>query len=82
MEANTNKFNYKSFKANSFEELDAAVEQWLHEVGKRMLSISCWFDGQRHYAMLCTNPTEVVICSGGYGQSQVSREGKLLVHPE
>jgi rubrerythrin len=75
-----NKFNYKSFKASSFEELDMAVEKWLREVGKRMMSISCWFDGHHHYAMLCTNPTEVIICSGpGYNQAVVSQDGKLWV---
>lgn len=61
-EISSKKFNYKSFKANTFEELDKLIADWLKEVQQCLLTISCWYDGTYHYAMLGTNPTEAQLC--------------------
>jgi hypothetical protein len=76
--ADENKFNFASFVAPTFEDLSANVEGWLKSHGKRLLSISCYTDGDKHYAMLATNPTEVVICcGGGLNQAEVYA-GRLM----
>jgi hypothetical protein len=49
--------------------------------GKRVQSISCYFDGINHCVMLATNPTEAIICNGNEmngNQAQVS-QGALKV---
>ena len=91
IESTKNKFNFKSFSAPTFEELDAKIQSWLRLVNKRLATISCYYDSSAnmHRAMIATNPTEVVIVgrpSGGYHYSHetyktanVTEDGRLLV---
>ena len=76
--AQLNMFNYKSFKAKTFEELDNLVKTWLREQHKRLLCISCWFDGQYHYAMLSTNVMQAVLCDAR-GVALAVKDNRLWV---
>jgi len=60
---NNDRFNYKSFRGKTFEELDTKIEIWLRTENKRILTISSFFDGKEYFSLIATNPTEVSIVS-------------------
>jgi len=71
--------SFKSFQAESFEELNQKVEK--HLKNRRLVTISCWHDGKRHYAMLSTNTGEVVINGEKFhygGQAMVNKDGQMI----
>ena len=60
--------NFRSFWHDSFQGLTDEIEEWLKHAGgrpdTRVLSVSCYTDGAKHYAMIATAPIEVIICHG------------------
>ena len=80
VESTINRFNYKSFSARTFEDLDTQIQTWLRLVNKRLLTISYGFDGTYHRALLATNPVEVRIVGAGGTAAAVTSSGSLCVH--
>lgn len=73
---------FKSFKAETFEELDNLVQCWLSIGNKRLNTISCWHDGHFHYAMLGASLGEVVVNGKQFhyrGQAMVNKDGMMMV---
>lgn len=71
--------SFKSFEAATFEELNQKVEKHLRN--KRLVTISCWYDGKKHYAMLSTSTGEVLINGEKFhygGQAMVSKDGQMI----
>ena len=62
-----NKRNFKSFVADSGEELQEAVGKWLLDENKRVLTISSYHDSStgKHYAMIGTNPSQASVQNYG-----------------
>lgn len=55
------RYNHMSFKAISFENLNKLIETYLKTNDKKLLSISAYPADGYHYAMIATNPVDVVI---------------------
>jgi len=71
--------NYNSFKAPSFEALDRQIKAFLAKENKKVLSISAYYNGEYHHAMIATSPLEVVISNGtSLSQAQLI-QGNLCV---
>ena len=78
-----------SFEANTFEDLDKQVKEYL--VDKELITITCWHDGKKHYCMLgakdITSPPvesgqEVLVNGTAYryrGQGTVSKDGQMIL---
>ena len=72
--------SFKSFKASTFEELDANIQSYLNDGLKRLITISCWFDGTFHYAMLSTDSTDTCANANLHlGQTVVNKDGQMMV---
>ena len=75
-----NKHNLLYFEAPSMSELHGVLQQWQQESRKRLLSVNVQIDKGMFCCIALTNPTEVVICSGGGGTEAQVRHGSLDVN--
>jgi len=75
-----NKRNLQYFKNASMDGLYADMENWQSTNQKRLMSTSIQKDGDMFCCVALSNPSEVVICDGGYGQAGVDGVGRLKVN--
>ena len=76
----TNKRNLQYFKNASMDGLYADMEDWQNTNQKRLMSTSILKDGDMFCCVALSNPSEVVICDGAYGQAKVDAVGRLKVN--
>ena len=74
-----NKRNLLYFEATSMRELHGILSCWQEEHRKRLLSVSVQAEAGKFCCIALTNPTEVVICSGGGGSEAQVHNGNLNV---
>jgi hypothetical protein len=77
-----NKHNLLYFESDNMKKLYDIMEEWQRSNSKRLLSTNIQKDRGKFCCIALSNPTEVIICSGGGGNHVDVKDGYLDVNPK